>query len=142
MRLTTDQFELISWHDCTIHSIALIDEKFKNDLVLDIDYIEEWINEDGAYRFRVAPAHLVFHEVTSLSMHLTQFGMPTMYAYLTTINGIARKPTDDGRSLWTIDLLGDGNSITFESSGFTQDTYSPAIMTPVQHLTSEQRGSD
>jgi hypothetical protein len=140
MKLTTEQYELITWHDNTLHAISLVDEDFKNDLTLDIDYIQEWKNEEGAYRFRVAPAHLVFHDVTGLRINLGHSPIPTMYSYLATIVGIGREKVEENRYLWTIDLLGHpDNRIMFEASGFTQTTYKPAIESEAQHLTADQR---
>lgn len=140
MKFTTEQFELLSWHDNTLHSIAFTDEDFSSDLKLDIDYIMEWMNEEGAYRFRVAPAHLVFHDVTALRINLGHGAIPTMYSYLATIVGIGRKQVEEKRYLWTIDLLGhDDNRILFEASGFTLTTYKPPIVSEAQHLTMTQR---
>jgi len=140
MKLKTEQFELMTWHDNTLHGISFVDENFSNDLVLDIDYIEQWLNEAGLYRFKVAPAKLVFHDVSQLQVNLLNNGPQTMFAYLATINGIGREQLSEKRSKWTVDLLGcKENSITFEASGFTQETYKDATISTSQHLTADQR---
>lgn len=140
MKFNNKQFELLTWHDNTLHGISFTDENFKNDLQLDIDYILEWMNAEGTNRFRVAPAHLVFHDVTGLRINLGHSPVPTMYSYLASIVGIGRKKVEDDRYLWTIQLLGhEDNRILFEASGFTMTTYKPAIVSEVQHLTTEQR---
>ncbi len=63
-----------------------------------------------------------------------------MFAYLGTINGIGREPIGENRYRWVVDLLGcKENAITFEASGFTQETYRDAIISTSQHLTVDQR---
>jgi len=69
--MTTDQFDDLGWHDNAIHGfgIAEEDDGCSGQLTLDIDHILEWIPPaDGEQRFSfvVAPAQLVFHEVTGL----------------------------------------------------------------------------
>ena len=70
------EFSDMSWHDCTIRGLELrvgdADEQdWTSDLVLDIDYIVEWIcATDGGVQFRMAPATLVFHNATDLRVHL------------------------------------------------------------------------
>ena len=142
MKLTTEQFDAITWHDNVLHAISFVDEDFKNDLILDIDYIIEWLNQDCAcsHEFRVAPAHLVFHEVSNLKINLSKGPQLMMFSYLADINGISREPIGENRYRWEIHLLGgEGNLISFEAAGFTQQTYKEPIVTMLQHLTSEQR---
>ena len=70
MIYTEADFDRLSWHDCHIWGIELRagdpdDGDWTSDLVLDIDFIVEWIcGTGGGGRFRVAPATLVFHGVT------------------------------------------------------------------------------
>jgi hypothetical protein len=64
---STKDFAEINWHDCKIHGLAFDEVEFK--FYLDIDLIIEWIeplpNEDG-YKFKVAPATLIFRNVWNL----------------------------------------------------------------------------
>jgi hypothetical protein len=68
---STKDFAEINWHDCKIHGLAFDEVEFK--FYLDIDFIIEWIeplsNEDG-YKFKVAPATLVFRNVWNLVFDL------------------------------------------------------------------------
>jgi hypothetical protein len=70
MIYTEADFGRLSWHDCHIWGIELRaddpdDGDWTSDLVLDIDFIVEWIcGTGGGGQFRVAPATLVFHGVT------------------------------------------------------------------------------
>ncbi|MFW5426636.1 MAG: hypothetical protein ACKE8R_05245 [Methylophagaceae bacterium] len=67
-----DKFEEYSWHDNPIHGFRIIEkENCVGDLVLDIDYITEWLcSEENGYNFRIAPADLVFEDITDLVISL------------------------------------------------------------------------
>lgn len=72
---TQDDFDQLSWHDNEIRSLELRigepdNDDWTSDLVLDIDYIAEWVRGDDGMAFRVAPATLVFHGVTDLRIAL------------------------------------------------------------------------
>lgn len=66
-KFDTKDFAEINWHDCKIHGLAFDEAEFK--FFLDIDLIIEWIeplsNDDG-YKFKVAPATLIFMNVWNL----------------------------------------------------------------------------
>jgi len=61
-----------SFHDNLIHGLHLRPAEpdrgdWRHELWLDIDHIAEWVRgTDGRIMFRVAPADLVFHNVTDL----------------------------------------------------------------------------
>jgi hypothetical protein len=64
---TTKDFDALNWHDCKIYGLAFDDVSFK--FYIDIDLIIEWINpigKDGGYKFKIAPATLVFENVWNL----------------------------------------------------------------------------
>jgi hypothetical protein len=65
---TEADFESLSWHDCTIHSLGLDqDGKYQSDLLIDLDFLLEWLlTASGIIEFRVAPALLRFHGVDQL----------------------------------------------------------------------------
>jgi len=64
---TTKDFDILDWHDCKIYGLAFDDNTFR--FYLDIDFIIEWINPlndvDG-YKFKLAPATLIFQNVWNL----------------------------------------------------------------------------
>jgi hypothetical protein len=68
---STKDFAEINWHDSKIHGLAFDEVEFK--FYLDIDLIIEWIeplpNEDG-FRFKVAPATLIFRNVWNLEFDI------------------------------------------------------------------------
>lgn len=62
--------EKVSLHDCPLYGFVWDSSgiTWKSDLILFIDYIDEWIcGIDRKYRFKIAPATLVFHNVTGFS---------------------------------------------------------------------------
>jgi hypothetical protein len=72
---TENDFEKMGWHDTTIYKVRLAE-----DLELDIDYILQWNKpelEGIPFTFWVAPATLVFKEVTNLNFEFaTNFEEP------------------------------------------------------------------
>lgn len=87
------------FHDNLIHGLHLRPAEpdagdWRHELWLDIDHIAEWVcGTDGGARFRVAPANLVFHDVTALRI-AADFGasgrQDTVSAL--SIDGITRTP--------------------------------------------------
>lgn len=63
-----NDFEDMGWHDCRVHAIAF--NEADHELWFDIDYILEWIKPDDSkyYKFKVAPATLVFKDVWNLNV--------------------------------------------------------------------------
>ena len=77
MRHTEVDFDDLSWHDCSIWGIELRPGDpdvgdWTSDLSFDIDFIVEWVCAspvaDGKVQFRVAPATLVFHGASDLTI--------------------------------------------------------------------------
>jgi hypothetical protein len=65
----------LSWHDSSLYGISWQVDSDKSDLILDIDYICEWVcNKDKSCSFRVAPATLIFHDTTDLKINIDEGG--------------------------------------------------------------------
>jgi hypothetical protein len=63
---TDDDFENMDWHDVAIHAIGFEQDGRCAKLLLDIDYILEWVDPAPRrrfYSFRICPATLVFEDV-------------------------------------------------------------------------------
>ncbi|WP_041410365.1 hypothetical protein [Sinorhizobium fredii] len=73
---TRDDDLVWRWHDNLIYGIRFDigdpeKQDWRSDLVLDIDFIDEWLCEkSGEARFRVAPATLTFHDVADLRLSI------------------------------------------------------------------------
>ena len=152
---TDAQFDQLSWHDCSIWGLALEngggEPAFEPaDLALDIDFIVEWLCAAGSpARFRVAPAALVFHNVTDLRIEVrtTHSGDYRMAVSPLPILRIERQPIErpDGYPgppsyAWTV-VLGTPTpgEIHFGASGFTQELRGEPILTEEQSLTIAER---
>ena len=151
---TNADFDTLSWHDCHIWGIDLhagsADEgDWTSDLALDIDFIVEWVcAPDAAMRFRVAPASLVFHGVTDLSITLAS--QPTGHQvslHPISIGHIERQPIDNQKvfldrpyyrfriaSNWPAE-----GDITFGAAAFTQTLRAEPVILDEQHLTLRAR---
>jgi hypothetical protein len=146
---TQDDFDSLCWHDNTIHAIAFNcpHEGYDHDLVLDIDFIVEWIltKPGGRYRFAVAPALLVFHGADKIRIDL---GL--CYKEMLEIDGIDRedistvadRQANCHRFRYTIRLhsfSGAGNKIVVESAGFDQKLTKPPVLQDWPWLEDEAR---
>ncbi len=146
---TEDDFESMSWHDNTVHGLRLRNPNtdYDSELVLDIDYIVEWICQVGrnTCRFAVAPAELTFVCVSNLRIDVHLVLMESLI-----IDGIEREEitTEDEarrghrRYRWTISMHSfeqRANKIVIESSGFRQVLKKPPVITMNQDLDEDDR---
>ena len=141
---STDDFEKIQWHDNAIHAFRIVEGEICGDLVLDIDFIVEWLPPvEGAYRFRVAPSDLTFHEVSDLVVSINYAAASAAVGPMT-IHEIHREsvtyPNGYSSFAWKVELNWPPNSfITFCSDSFTQSQRIEPITTGAQYLSPEER---
>jgi hypothetical protein len=137
---TEDDFEVMGWHDATVHAIALDWDRAEAanggqgaSLMLDIDYIVSWIHTDGPYRFEVAPATIVFEDVWYLTGDLdATAGGPLQLLDL-------HRDTSDDPAAWDFD--GVGFALEFRARSFRQHFRSQPIANGErQTLSSARRG--
>lgn len=128
-----------SWHDNLIYAVHLRGADpdrglWRSELVLDIDHIVEWIcspggGTDQSVSFLVAPATLVFHDVTDLRIKV-DFASSDYRQSLNelSIAEIVRVPVERVAAAgappyfaWRIELnLPQDGEIAFGASGYTQ----------------------
>ena len=142
-------FARLSWHDDTVYGLrfAVGDihrGDWRSELVLDLDHIVEWLcGSDRSVRFRVAPATLVFHDMTDLrialdwgeSGHRTALSEPQ-------IDAITRAPVagqkiclDRPYYRWRIAFnWPHGGEVAFGASGFTQTLRAEPVVLDQQRL--------
>ena len=143
-------FDEISWHDCHIWGLRLVagdprTDDWTADLVLDIDYISEWIcpaGEPPEFQFQVAPAALTFHGVSNLRIHVEpSHAEAAIHPW--SIDGIEREPVEHQQMFlnriyyrWQIRLNWPADSdLTFNAAGFTQQLKAAPVLATSQHLT-------
>ena len=147
---TERDFDRISWHDCHIWGVAFCpgnpkENDWTSDLVLDIDFIVEWVCAvDGrGGEFRVAPAAMVFHGVTDPRIAIDwDSGGAQVALHPVSIDRIDREPVREQKVFldrpyyrWRI-LMNwpKGGEIAFGAVGFTQRLLAKPVLTKTQHL--------
>lgn len=152
---TEADFDQLSWHDCQIHALEFrvgdVDAgDWTSDLVLDIDFIVEWLcGVDAKAQFRVAPATLTFHGLTDLKIAIDWGSSGFQNAlHEASISGIQRRVIQDQRVFldrpyfeWRIQLNWPAGEVTFGAVGFTQKLRAEAVRTQTQRLSLSQRSS-
>ncbi len=151
---TETDFGRLSWHDCHVWRVELRagdpdEQDWTSDLVLDVDYIVEWLCDvGGGGQFRLAPATLVFHGVTDLRINI-DWGRSGFQGALheLSIDGIEREPIQDQKVYldrpyyrWTIRLNWPGSGeIAFGAVGFTQTLRAEPVLMERQSLSRRER---
>jgi len=147
-------FARLSWHDDTVYGLRfevgdIARGDWRSELVLDLDHIVEWLcGKDRSVRFRVAPATLIFHDVTDLrialdwgnSGHRTGLGEPQIDA-ITRMQVLDQKIClDRPYYRWRIALNWPrGGELTFGATGFTQTLRAAPVLLDQQRLPPEGR---
>jgi len=147
-------FEALTWHDNLVYGLRFdvgdaTRNDWRSDLVFDIDHITEWVRAAGGQvRFRVAPATLVFHNITDLriAVDFGDSGSQTMMNELSIAN-IVRQPVADQKICldstyyrWRIDFnLPQGGEIAFGASGLTQELRAEPVLLEEQRFSTLDR---
>ena len=88
---TDEQFDEMSWHDNCVHGLRIVEGTHgAGELILDLDYILEWIEVERSFQFRILPVILKFREVTDLRI-LLDYATPTIALGPFSIHAIERK---------------------------------------------------
>lgn len=143
---TESDFDSLGWHDIHVHGFRIVEgDRGVGELVLDIDYILDRIqpeSEGGSFRFRIAPAELIFRDVSSLRMSL-DYTTPVAAMAPFSIDGIERERITHGNGyesfVWTLAVNWPVGLLTFESPGFSQRLSGKVVETKAQHLTVSER---
>jgi len=142
------------FHDNLIHGLHLRPAEpeagdWRSELWLDIDHIAEWVcGADGGAKFRVAPASLVFHDVTALRI-AADFGASGRQDAVNalSIDGIARAPARQESAIeeveyyrWRIALNDPpGGEIAFGATRYTLTHRAEPILQDQQSLPGSAR---
>lgn len=124
---TTDDFEMMGWHDCLIHALNFTGD---NKLSFDIDYICKWVKpeKEDLFYFWIAPATLEFHDVSKV---MAKIDFPVALEILD-----LEKPSKT-KNHWTVEFI--EGEMQFESTGFTQYIRSTPVCKRSQNLDLETR---
>ena len=141
-RWTDADFESLRWHDNHVHGLGIREGEYgAGQLVLDLDYISEWRCGVGkTCSFMLAPAELVFEEVTDLEVGIDCRGIAMGPLSIGEIRRETTKQTNQfGRYRWTIVFNFPKGEIAFLASGFVQELRAAPIESRRQSLTWEER---
>lgn len=143
MRWTQNDFDSLSWHNNHVHGLRIsAGEGGAGELELDIDYILGWLESEGSFRYRVAPALLRFHAVTNLRI-MIDWGAASAAFGPFSIHGIERRFEQRRRYTaicWRIPVNFPPGEITFEAEGFDQQLSGTESLVSHQCLTVTERG--
>ena len=125
-RWSTEDFDKMSWHDVHVHALRIVkndEDTGTADIVFDIDYILEWRQDGGSFKFVVARAELKFHEASDLKLALDYVeNNAGMCAF--SIDGIERRsitfPNGYTSYRWRMEVNWPSGFVEFQSPGFTQ----------------------
>lgn len=149
---TEADFDRLSWHDNPVYGLFIDNDVsvWKSDLVVDIDFIVEWLCGVGSpTHFKIAAATLTFHHVTDLKVNIDwgDSGMQVAVAEMT-LDYIARQPVekqliclDRPYYRWTLQLNSPrpGGEISFGAAGFTQVLRQEPVVCDEQRLKPAER---
>ena len=142
-RIWTDKdYDAMSWHDNAIHGMRFIEgQDGCGELVLDIDYILEWIKVENYFTFRCQPATLIFRGVSDLRMTIDYASQSAGFSPFS-IDGIERRSEQRVgyvAYLWKIPINWPDGEITFEATGFEQLSRGESRLTDAGALKPEER---
>ena len=133
-------FDVMGWHDATVHAFALVPEQFE--LLLDIDYIVKWEEPeppDVYYTFWISPATIVFEGVQDIKINLDIDNIQDI-----DLQGIEREgplPAPNGELIdWDWIVEANQGSIRFRATGYRQYFRRAPIRIREQGLEISQRG--
>ena len=143
-RWTHEQFDEMSWHDNHVHALRILPGAHgAGELVLDIDYIAEWIRQADGIRFRLVPAMLRFTEVTHLRISLDYAASSAALGPFS-IHAIERRAEQRERhvaQVWRIQVNWPVGEISFEASGYEQKATGTAVVSSQQVLSPAERNA-
>ena len=139
---TQADFDKMSFHDLCIHGIAAVHEyPDPHELLFDIDYILEWVKPrlpGKDFKFRLAPATLVFEHVYDLAVR-TESGIHEPWWSISDVTREKRRSAD-GRTDWAWSFGLEQGNILFRSTGFKLFLRKAPSLSERQYLSFSERG--
>ena len=135
-RITGEDFDSLSLHDCYIYGVTW--QKSKFEFRLDIDFILEWIEPEPGetyYTFKVSEAMLCFQHVSDAKVELAWGGIDLV----TQISDVVRTDagfSPNGTQLWkyNIELSEPDGEIWVKGTGFELFVTSDPVVIKYQTL--------
>ena len=134
-----EEFDGFRWHDVPVHGFTVVEgEHVTGELWLDLDLILEWLPpKQGKYRFRMAPAWLIFHDVVDLAVSI-DFAAATASMGPFCIHEVSRQgivlPAGATVLRWSIALNWPRGEISFMAEGCTEQLRADAVEVENQRI--------
>ncbi len=142
MKWTNEQFSDMSWHDNHVHGFRVVEGPYgAGELILDLDYILEWLCEPDGTKFKIVPVHLTFLEVCDLRVFL-DYATPTAALGPFSIHSIERFSESRGHyvaEMWKISINWPKGEITFQAKGYEQHVTGAVVLSASQCLLPAER---
>jgi hypothetical protein len=136
------EFEKMSWHDNYVHGVQFVaGQHGSGELILDIDYIVEWLQAPSGFQFKIVPATLRFREVTDLRVEIDYAGMTAAMGPFS-IDGVHRRSEQREHYVaqcWSIPINFPGGEISFEAAGYEQVAWGKLVVSEGQGLEPSER---
>ena len=138
---TDADFDVMGWHDATVHGIAFEESDDRSALLIDLDYVVRWIEPEPPskyFSFLVAPATLVFENVWSLNGDVSAPRTLLEIADVHRLEAETDRQQNAGVRRWRIE--GQGFELRFLAAGFHQHFRALPRRSRSQRLSPDQRG--
>jgi hypothetical protein len=137
---TEVDFDQLSWHDNCIHGFKLESEGERDEILLDIDFITEWICDYGANAgFMLAPSTIAFRDITDLTVSIVvpSSGYRVFHRgiYIDRIERSRLQGIAAEYYAWDIKVCAPySGGFQFGASGFTMKLMAPPVFSKQQWL--------
>jgi len=141
---TERDFDVMNWHDNVIHGFSILAKDQEYELLLDIDYIFDWIQPvppDNYYSFVVAPATLSFADVWDIQTDIATRKSVLESLRILDIQRLNQRIFEHSNFTtweWIITLV--QGTIKFTSSGYSQYIRRKPMPYETHILEDDQRG--
>lgn len=134
-------FQQMVWHDVRVHAFSFVPNSFE--LLLDIDYIFEWISHAAGetyFKFRIAPATLVFENVYEIRMELDDTDFELDYIDREAPRTPKNAEYINRETEWQWHLEAQRGGMSFRSIGYKQYIRKNPVLSKLQTLDMDSRG--
>jgi hypothetical protein len=136
---TEADFENMQWHDNPIHAFMFSDNF---EIIMDIDYIFEWVLKGKKYAFWISPCTFIFENVYDLTFNVGPATPGLTIDFITKENPQKTQNAEhinrDTEYDWTIEAQ--EGTISFKSIGYKQFVRQKPRLLATQKLESIDRG--
>jgi len=138
-------FDVMGWHDASIHAVALSQDAFE--ILLDIDYIFRWVQPEFGrtdFSFWVAPCTMVFRNVYDIRLEADSGSVRPILTVGDLLRSDSRRPKNadhigcETEWRWVFDCF--NGEVSFWSVGFELYVRMAPLLTSAQVLTLDERG--